>query len=295
MTPHQLYCFWHQNHWPYQKSNRQRLDRILHYSDWLSEIKVQDPLHFSLFQLALPSLELEWGRLLGLGISILTVCDEAFPICLLHLNDPPLCIQIKGQKEAVHHWLEKLMGWNQSEETPFISVVGSRNPTPATSYWIKTELRDFLKKTNRMTVSGGARGVDQEVHLLSSQLGLPTLVILPSGLGQIYPACLKRWESMILEQGGIFLSEFAFDTVIHKRFFHHRNRLIVAFSRGTLVVQAQIKSGSMITAFQAANNGRDVYVVPGHPTDTYYSGSLQLLSQGATLVRSAHDLCDFMA
>jgi len=94
----------------------------------------------------------------------------------------------------------------------------------------------------------------------------------------------------VIEGGGCFVSEYDFSQAMHKYLFHHRNRLIAALGAATLLVEARRKSGTLITAQQAAQLGRSVWVVPGHPQDPHFAGCLDLLSEGALMIRDAQDL-----
>ncbi len=173
------------------------------------------------------------------------------------------------------------------------SVVGSRKPTQDSLKWIQQELGDFVDRQDVVLVSGGAIGVDQAVHALALRKKIPTVAFLPSGLGQIYPAMLKDWVQAIVDGGGSLVSEYPLQQNMKKGFFHHRNRLIAQLGVATLVIQAAIKSGTMMTGHLAAEAGRPLWVLPGHPLQNSYLGNLKLLQEGATLVTSAEDLSLF--
>ncbi len=129
-----------------------------------------------------------------------------------------------------------------------------------------------------------------KISLIGSEKNTNTVVVVPSGLGCLYPDTLKEWITPVLNQGGCFLSEYAFEQKMHKHLFHHRNRLIAALGKATLLVEARKRSGTLITAHQAIQLGRPLWVVPGHPHDPHFSGSLDLLSEGAVMIRDAQDL-----
>ncbi|MEN0058951.1 MAG: DNA-processing protein DprA, partial [Bdellovibrio sp.] len=171
-----------------------------------------------------------------------------------------------------------------------LSVVGSREPCYDSLQWMEKELSAFCEEKKPLIVSGGARGVDQKSHGVALRKKHPTVVVLPSGLENMYPGTLLEWVKPVLDSGGCFLSEYAFTQRMHKYLFHHRNRLIAALGEATLLVEARRRSGTLMTANQAVQMGRPVWVVPGHPHDVHFSGSLDLLSEGALMVRDAQDL-----
>lgn len=202
--------------------------------------------------------------------------DEAYPGSFFKVERPPYFLRIEGAISAL------------SQKN--ISVVGSREPSSWTLQWIEEVVGSFLNETKAGTVSGGARGVDQAVHQLSFRKGLPTVVLLPSGLGKIYPSSLEPWLAGLLEGGGCFLSEYDDSQGMRKEHFHQRNRLIPALSIGTLILEARRRSGTLITAQAAIEQGRPLFVLPSHPLDRHSQGSLDLLMDGAAMVRDAQDL-----
>ena len=210
------------------------------------------------------------------GIQFVCWNDKDYPKSFRHLIQPPLVFSFLGSK----CWQTK----------PCISIVGSRDPHPYSLQWMKTELRAFLKEAGVTVVSGGARGVDFMAHSLCMDLGLPTLVVLPSGLKEIYPPSLKKHLPVILESGGCLLSEYDSNFTVRKHLFQHRNRLIAAMNHALLIVEARRQSGTMMTAHLALEIGRPVWVVPGHPLMGSFAGSLELIVHGAQFVRNAEDL-----
>lgn len=211
-----------------------------------------------------------------LKIQVVIRGDHDFPRCFENLEDPPWILFYRGDLSLF--------------QEKNISVVGSRDLAPHTRLWMEQDLQNFLKTSHAPVVSGGARGADYEAHLLALRLSLPTGVILPSGLGQLYPSHLMDLQDEIIEKKGVLISEFPWNAKMHKSYFHHRNRLIAAAGQATLIVQAQKRSGTMITAQQSAKIGKPVWCVPGHPKDPHFSGCLQLINEGATLVSDAHEL-----
>jgi DNA processing protein len=210
------------------------------------------------------------------GYSLVCLGEELYPPTLYLMEDPPLTLTYLGSPS----WL--------SGQT--ISVVGSREPQSESLLWMEKEFAPFCESTRVCVVSGGARGIDQKSHSIALRKQTPTVVVLPSGLGQIYPSSLVSWEQSILDAGGCLLSEYPFDQKMHKHLFHHRNRLIAALGMSTLLVEAKRRSGTLITAKKSIEMGRSVWVVPGHPLDPHFGGSLDLLFDGAQLIRDAQDL-----
>ncbi|MNJ94618.1 hypothetical protein D3C87_123200 [compost metagenome] len=213
------------------------------------------------------------------GFQFVTYGEELFPLSCYWMQEPPLTLSFFGEPA----WLGERS----------LAVVGSREPAEASLTWMEREFAHFCEENQVCIVSGGARGVDQKAHGLSLRKNNSTIVVLPSGLGEIYPRSLQDWMKPVLQGGGCFLSEYAHQQVMHKYLFHHRNRLIAALGSSVLLVEARRRSGTLITAQQALQLGRAVGIVPGHPLDPHFGGSLDLLSEGAFLVRDAQDLTMF--
>lgn len=203
-----------------------------------------------------------------------------YPLQLLSLPSPPLFLSYIGQPI----WLDKKL----------ISVVGSRRPVNESLKWMSFHLPSFLKSCQLSVVSGGARGVDQWAHRLSLQTGRSTLCIVPSGLGCLYPESLNDLSLEIISSGGALLSSYAFTQQMKKFFFHERNLLIAAFGELCLIVEAGVKSGSLVTARQAADLGKDVMTLPFSPWYGAGAGSNQLIQEGALLVTNERDLFEYI-
>lgn len=222
----------------------------------------------------------EARRLQKEGLKISIFGDDLYPTSFLRSPEPPLALSFIGNPESLR-------------EKEILSVVGSRDIRPESREWMECELGAFLKSQDLVLCSGGARGVDQVAHALAVRHSRPTWVFLPSGLKQMYPLSLLEWKKEILDGGGGFISEYPPSLGMWKAHFDQRNRLIAAVGLATLIVQAQVRSGTLLTATRAAECGRPLWVVPGHPRDPAFSGNLELLLQGANLVRHHEDLTIF--
>lgn len=221
-------------------------------------------------------IEISLLQSLEMGHFLLYPGHEFYPQAFLELTEVPYLLRWMGSPV----WLT----------LPGISIVGSREASTLSLQWMSQELSPFLSQKKCFTASGGARGVDQKIHALSVLTEVPTVVFLPSGMSNLYPQQLKEWISPILSGGGAFVSEYEDNMPMHKNHFIQRNRLISAIGKATLIIEAKRRSGTMLTARQAIEQHRPVWVIPGHPLEKRYQGSLDLISEGATPVRDAEDL-----
>jgi DNA processing protein len=180
--------------------------------------------------------------------------------------------------------------WNTYQ---FISVVGSRDCHELSLDWINTQLIKFLMVENVGVVSGGARGIDMNSHLACLRSKRPTIAVIPSGLGHIYPRQLSSIQADVISHGGALVSEFSYDEQIKKSYFYFRNRIIANLGQVCLVVQAGLKSGTMLTVHHALQNGRPVITVPSHPGLIQFSGNLKLIDDGAVSVTDCLSLHEF--
>lgn len=171
-----------------------------------------------------------------------------------------------------------------------ITVVGSREASDLTFQWMDFYLSSLVKEKNICLVSGGARGTDQKVHGIAVRSNSPTVCFLPSGLDHFYPSSLYSFKKNILKDGGSFISCFPPSAQMYKSFFHIRNQLMACFSQLVLVVQAQIRSGTMLTAKKALDFGVPVATLPGPVLSSQFTGNLQLLYDGAFVMRDGQDL-----
>lgn len=209
------------------------------------------------------------------GAWVLSFADENYPASLLQLFDPPVV----------------LLGWGQPLVTHarHLAVVGSRRMT---SYGrrITNELIAGLASSDVVIVSGLALGIDGEAHRAALANGLVTWAVLGSGFGHLYPPQHKELALSIVENGGTLLSEYWPDTKPEPHHFPARNRIIAALADAVLVVEADQKSGSLITVDHALDLGRDIWAVPGNVTSRFSRGTNNLLRHGATLIASSEDI-----
>jgi DNA processing protein len=206
------------------------------------------------------------------GLEPLPQGSPRFPPLLLEIPDPPVLLYLRGRLP----------------EGPCVSVVGSRRATPR-GREVARSFSAALARAGAVVASGLAYGVDAAAHAGALEAGAPTVAVLASGLDQPGPAGNRALARRILRQGGAWLSEQPPGTSPMTYHFPDRNRLISGLSRATLIVEARERSGSLWTARHAADQGRDVLVVPG-PVDTdACRGSNRLLVDGAIAVVDPDD------
>ena len=220
----------------------------------------------------------------ALGCSVLMLGDSDYPAPLLDIPDPPLMLYAMGQTA----YLATL----KAEQS--LAIVGSRNPTPQGA----DNAREFarsLAASGLTVISGLALGVDGAAHDGALQghsgKGLATIAVVGTGLDRVYPRQHRELSHRIV-QNGLILSEYPLGTPPLAPNFPRRNRLISGLSQATLVVEAALQSGSLITAKQALEQGRDVMAIPGSIHATQSKGCHALIKQGAKLVESAQDVLE---
>lgn len=219
---------------------------------------------------------------------LLTLADAAYPQSLLHLEDPPLVLYVMGSSRA---W--EADGLVSCASTS-VAVVGSRNPT-AQGVTNARQFSTTLAQAGLTVVSGLALGVDGAAHdgsLLGAVEGqLATIAVVGTGLDRVYP---KQHLDLAhrIAQAGVLLSEYPLGTPPLSANFPKRNRIIAGLSTGTLVVEAAMQSGSLITARLALEQGKEVFAIPGSIHSTQARGCHSLIKQGAKLVESAQDILE---
>ena len=205
---------------------------------------------------------------------LLTLADEDYPPQLLEIADPPPILYLKGRRE--------LLG------KPGLAVVGSRNATPSGLQNAEGFARN-LSDAGFTIISGMALGIDAAAHRGGLAGGGSSIAVVGTGLDLIYPARNKALAHELAERG-LLISEFALGTPALAKNFPRRNRIISGLSRGVLVVEAALASGSLITARQAGEQGREVFAIPGSIHSPFSKGCHQLIKQGAKLVDEANDI-----
>jgi len=208
---------------------------------------------------------------------IVTLGDADYPQALLQTADPPLLLYLIGRAELL--------------QAPSIAIVGSRNPTAQG----KDNARAFAAELSRAgftVISGLALGIDGAAHEGGLRGPGSTIAVVGTGLDQVYPRRHQALAQRIVAEGGLFVSEYALGMPPLPANFPLRNRIIAGLAQGTLVVEAALQSGSLITARMASEAGREVFAIPGSIHNPLTRGCHALLKQGAKLVESAADVLE---
>jgi DNA processing protein len=208
-----------------------------------------------------------------LGVRLLAPEEAGYPPRLATLDDAPPLLAVRGAIDALAR--------------PMIAIVGSRNASAAGLKFAGHLARE-LSEAGFVIISGLARGIDQSAHRASILGG--TVAVLAGGHDRIYPSEHEDLLAGIIEVKGAAISEMPLGHEPRARDFPRRNRLISGASLGVVVVEAAHRSGSLITARMAAEQGREVFAVPGSPLDPRAAGTNDLIKQGATLVTEASDV-----
>ena len=208
--------------------------------------------------------------------SVLTLGDPLYPAALLQTADPPLLLYAQGRLELL--------------ALPQLAIVGSRNPTPQGSQNAKAFAR-HLSDCGVSVVSGLALGIDGAAHEGGLLGPGSTIAVVGTGLDRVYPAGHLDLARRIARDG-LVLSEHALGTPPLAGHFPARNRIIAGLARGTLVVEAALRSGSLITARLASEAGREVFAIPGSIHSPLSRGCHALIKQGAKLVETAQDILE---
>lgn len=207
---------------------------------------------------------------------LITFADNDYPELLKSIDSPPVVLYAVGQR--------KVLG------CVHFAIVGSRNPTAGG----KRLAEDFaveLSNSGLTICSGLALGIDYHSHMGALKAQSATVAVLGNGLNSIYPARHKNMANKIVENG-LLISEYSPETKPHPGNFPRRNRIISGISTGVLVVEAAIRSGSLITANHALEQGRDVFAIPGSIHNPLARGTHRLIKQGAKLVETVSDILD---
>ena len=226
---------------------------------------------------ALLATDSEW--LAGESHHLVTWGDERFPALLRDVPSPPAALFVEGDPDIL---------WQ-----PQVAVIGSRNPTSGGL----DNARDFVTELSRhgMAITSGlAAGIDSAAHAAALDAGQPTVAVMGTGLDRIYPASSKSLALRIREHG-VLVSELPPGTGAQRSHFPSRNRIISGLSLGVLVIEAGLRSGTLITARLATNQGRDVFALPGSIHNPMSKGCHRLIRDGAKLVETVEEILQELA
>lgn len=216
----------------------------------------------------------EWERLQKIDVRVLTLLDDDYPTNLRQIDVPPPLIYVRGSLLPSDEWA--------------IGVVGTRRASVYGREVAHTLGRE-LAAAGATVVSGLALGVDTVAHRAALEAGGRTLAVLGSGVDQIYPPDNRGLAQQIIQQGAL-ISEYPLGVRPDANNFPPRNRIISGLSRGVVIVEASNRSGALITAKFAAEQGRDVFAVPGSILNPGSAGCNALIQQGATPLLSPQDV-----
>jgi DNA processing protein len=222
------------------------------------------------------ALEKELNEAEKTGTKIITIKDKEYPVLLQNIYSPPVVLYLRGDPAKLH--------------TPMIAIVGTRKPSPY-GLQIARKLSAELAQSGITVISGMASGTDSIAHKSAILAGGLTVAVLGCGVDVIYPPGNKDLYKEIITKG-LIISELPFGSAPAKNNFPIRNRIISGLSLGTLVVEAAEKSGALITAKYAIEQGRELFAVPGSITSRQSVGPNYLIKQGAKLVQRVADILD---
>lgn len=216
----------------------------------------------------------EMQRIEQFGCSVVIGTDEVYPAHLKQIYDPPIVLYVKGQLST--------------KDKNAVAIVGSRLTT---SYGMEVarKLAYQLASVGVTVVSGGARGIDTAAHQGALSAKGRTIAVLGTGINLIFPAENVELFQRIPEQGAV-ITQFPFNRKADKQTFPIRNRIVAGMTIGTVVVEANLTSGALITANMAIDNGRQVFAVPGRIDSPRSKGCHELIKKGAKLCEGAEDI-----
>ena len=220
--------------------------------------------------------ESTWRKIEASGASVLTLEDPAYPPRLREIPDAPPVLYVKGSLTPDDDWS--------------VAVVGTRRAT-AYGLQVTEKIAGDVAAAGVTIVSGLALGIDTYAHRAALTRGGRTIAVLGSGIDRIYPGENRSLASRIMERGAL-ISEFPLGTTPDAMNFPRRNRIVSGLARATLIVEADHKSGAMLTANNALEQGRDVFAVPGNILSPLSAGPNQLIKEGARVVTEAADILD---
>lgn len=212
--------------------------------------------------------------------SLLTIDSDSYPDLLRELPDPPPLLFLCGDPAVLN--------------LPQLAIVGSRRPTPAGEQTAR-RFAHHLAENGLTITSGLAAGIDSAAHSGALKGNGLTLAVMGTGVDRIYPADNKKLAHEIVDKGGLLVSELPLGSPPLPSNFPRRNRIISGLTVGTLVVEATTRSGSLITARLASEQGREVFAIPGSIHNSQARGCHALIRKGAKLVETAHDIVEELA
>lgn len=247
-------------------------DLILHNTNTATASSILHDLHSDFIPAQINQYQLN-------GISMITIFDDAYPELLKEIYQPPWVLYVKGDLSLLKNKLH-------------LAVVGSRQ---FNQYGEDAIQRFFPKliENKIVIVSGLAAGIDKLAHEKAIQLGGKTIGVIAGGLYNIYPEANKDLAFEMMKNH-LIISEYPPISRPMKWQFPMRNRIISGICKGTFIVQAKIKSGSLITANFAVQEGREVFALPGNIYSPYSAGTNELIQQGAKLVKTPEDIMEEM-
>ena len=210
-------------------------------------------------------------------IKILTINDKRYPEKLKKIYDPPVVLYYKGNISILNN--------------PSIAIIGCRE---CSGYGIKLAdmFSNGLSQHNITIVSGLAKGIDAYSHIGCLKSNGKTIAIIGNGLDNIYPKENRELANKIIKRNGLVLSEYIIGTKPIKKNFPARNRIISGISDGILIIEAKMKSGTLITVDFGLEQGKNIYAIPGNITSENSVGTNELLKQGAKLVTDINDILE---
>jgi DNA processing protein len=221
-------------------------------------------------------LEQVWGRIQSLGVQLLTWDDEAYPRHLKEIDQPPPVLYVKGTLLPEDEWA--------------VAIVGTRKVT-AYGRQVAEDVATVLAHSGVTIVSGLARGVDSIAHQAAVTAGGRTLAVLGNGVDLVYPPENRKLAAQVIEHGAL-ISDYPLGTQPDGVNFPPRNRIISGLSLAVIIVEAGQTSGALITASFAAEQGRDVFAVPGNINAPQSQGTNRLIRDGAQPLLSPQDVLE---
>lgn len=210
------------------------------------------------------------------GRALVSIFDDAYPFLLQQIDDPPVCLFCMGEP-----------GLLKKEQ---IAIVGSRKPTQL-GLKVAHHFSSELASQGLVVTSGLAHGIDAAAHIGVLEVEGETIAVFGSGLDTIYPRNHERLAQRVIKKG-LIISEFPIGTQPLGRYFPQRNRIVTGLSLGTLIIEATLKSGSMISASMAMEQCREVFAIPGSIYSSQSEGCHELIKLGAKLTQRVDDILE---